>query len=110
MKIAVYPGTFDPVTFGHLDVIHRASELFDRVIVGVLHNSAKSPLFSAEERVNILRKATEELPGVEVRAFQGLAVDFAKSSADFAQSQILSTSCRWRRQIVSLLRRWTRYF
>ena len=79
MRIAVYPGTFDPMTFGHLDVIRRASELFDKVIVGVLHNSAKSPLFSAEERVNILRKATEDIPGVEVRSFQGLAVDFAKS-------------------------------
>ena len=67
MRIAVYPGTFDPMTFGHLDVIRRASELFDKVIVGVLHNSAKSPLFSAEERVNILRKATEDIPGVEVR-------------------------------------------
>lgn len=79
MRIAVYPGTFDPMTFGHLDVIRRASELFDKVIVGVLHNSAKSPLFSAEERVNILRKATEDIPSVEVRLFQGLAVDFAKS-------------------------------
>ena len=62
MKTAVYPGTFDPVTYGHLDVILRASKLFDCVIVGVLHNSSKSPLFSVEE----------------VRSFSGLAVDFAK--------------------------------
>ena len=55
MKTAVYPGTFDPVTYGHLDVILRASKLFDCVIVGVLHNSSKSPLFSVEERVNILK-------------------------------------------------------
>ena len=54
MVRAIYPGSFDPVTFGHLDVIRRASELFDEVIVGVLHNSQKSPLFSVEERVNIL--------------------------------------------------------
>ena len=78
MKTAVYPGTFDPVTYGHLDVILRASKLFDRVIVGVLHNSSKSPLFSAEERVNILKKATQDIPNVEVRSFSGLAVDFAK--------------------------------
>ena len=85
MKTAVYPGTFDPVTYGHLDVILRASKLFDRVIVGVLHNSSKSPLFSVEERVNILEKATkdmpkatQDIPNVEVRSFSGLAVDFAK--------------------------------
>ena len=78
MKTAVYPGTFDPVTYGHLDVILRASKLFDRVIVGVLHNSSKSPLFSVEERVNILKKATQDIPNVEVRSFSGLAVDFAK--------------------------------
>ena len=78
MKTAVYPGTFDPVTYGHLDVILRASKLFDRVIVGDLHNSSKSPLFSVEERVNILKKATQDIPNVEVRSFGGLAVDFAK--------------------------------
>ena len=65
------PGTFDPVTYGHLDVILRASKLFDRVIVGVLHNSSKSPLFSVEERVNILKKATQDIPNVEVRSFSG---------------------------------------
>lgn len=79
MKTAVYPGTFDPVTYGHLDVILRASKLFDCVIVGVLHNSSKSPLFSVEERVNILKKATKEIPNVKVMPFQGLAVDFAKA-------------------------------
>ena len=59
MVIAVYPGSFDPATYGHLDVIRRASVSFDKVIVGVLHNSAKSPLFSVEERVKILAKATK---------------------------------------------------
>lgn len=78
MTTAVYPGSFDPVTNGHLDVISRGAELFDKVIVGVLHNSTKSPLFSVEERVNILKKATQDIPNVEVRSFSGLAVDFAK--------------------------------
>ena len=79
MRIAVYPGTFDPVTNGHLDIVQRACELFDKVIIGVLHNSAKTPLFSVEERVNILEKVTEDLPNVEVRSFSGLSVDFARA-------------------------------
>jgi pantetheine-phosphate adenylyltransferase len=78
MKIAVYPGTFDPVTYGHLDIIERSSKLFDKVIIGVLPNSAKTPLFSVEERVNILKKATENIENVEVRSFEGLSVEFAK--------------------------------
>jgi pantetheine-phosphate adenylyltransferase len=78
MTTAVYPGTFDPVTNGHLDVIRRAAQLFDQVIIGVLCNSVKTPLFSVEERVNILEKATDDLPNVSVRSFRGLAVDFAR--------------------------------
>ena len=78
MKTAVYPGTFDPVTYGHLDVILRASKLFDRVIVGVLHNSSKSPLFSVEERVRILEEATKDLPNVKVDSFSGLLIDYAR--------------------------------
>lgn len=80
MTVAVYPGSFDPVTFGHLDVIIRAGRLFDHVIVGVLNNSGKSPLFSAKERVNILEKVTFDLPNVSIQAFSGLAVDFARDS------------------------------
>ena len=80
MKIAVYPGSFDPATYGHLDVIQRASVSFDKVVVGVLHNSSKSPLFSVEERVNILEKATENLPNVVVKAFEGLSVNFAREN------------------------------
>ena len=76
MKTAVYPGTFDPVTYGHLDVILRASKLFDCVIVGVLHNSSKSPLFSVEERVNMIKSITSHLENIEVRSFDGLLVDF----------------------------------
>ena len=77
MITAVYPGSFDPATYGHLDIIKRASISFDRVIVGVLHNSAKSPLFSVEERVKILAK---DIPNVEVKAFEGLSVNFAREN------------------------------
>ena len=80
MKIGFYPGSFDPATYGHLDVIRRASVSFDKVIVGVLHNSAKSPLFSVEERVNILEKATKDMPNVTVKAFEGLSVNFAREN------------------------------
>ena len=73
MTTAVYPGSFDPVTNGHLDVISRGAELFDKVIVGVLHNSTKSPLFSVEERVRILNEAIKDLPNVEIVAFSGLS-------------------------------------
>ena len=76
-RIAVYPGSFDPVTLGHLDIIRRASLLVDRLIVGVLINSAKSPLFSVEERVELLRGETKGMPNVEVTSFNGLLVDFA---------------------------------
>ena len=78
MKKAIYPGSFDPVTLGHLDVIERASKLFDHLIIGVLNNSAKTPLFSVEERVNMIKEATKDLPNVEVKRFGGLTVDFAK--------------------------------
>jgi pantetheine-phosphate adenylyltransferase len=80
MTTAVYPGSFDPATYGHLDLIERASRFFDRVVVGVLLNSAKSPLFSVEERVNILKNATRRFPNVEVRSFEGLSVNFARNN------------------------------
>ncbi len=80
MVIAVYPGSFDPATYGHLDVIRRASVSFDKIIVGVLHNSAKSPLFSVEERVNILEKVTKDISNVEVKPFEGLSVNFAREN------------------------------
>ncbi len=78
MKKAIYPGSFDPVTLGHIDVIERASKLFDHLIIGVLCNSAKTPLFSVEERVKMLREVTKHLPNVEVKSFGGLTVDFAR--------------------------------
>ena len=78
MVTAVYPGSFDPATYGHLDVIRRASVSFDRVVVGVLQNSAKSPLFSVEERVNILEKATKDIPNVVIRPFQRAFCEFCQ--------------------------------
>ena len=77
MKTAIYPGSFDPVTLGHIDVIKRASKLFDHLIIGVLNNRAKTPLFSVEERVKILEEATKDLPNVRVESFSGLLVDYA---------------------------------
>jgi pantetheine-phosphate adenylyltransferase len=79
MATAVYTGSFDPVTNGHLDVIKRGAQLFDRLVIGVLNNSEKTPLFSVDERVNILVEATSELSNIEVYSFNGLAVDFAKA-------------------------------
>lgn len=78
MKKAIYPGSFDPVTLGHLDIIRRSSKLVDHLIVGVLNNSGKSPLFSVDERVNMLKEVTSDLGNVEVLSFSGLLVDFAK--------------------------------
>lgn len=75
---AVYPGTFDPVTYGHLDIIQRARQIFPEVIVAVAPNTAKQPLFSLQERVDMLSKATARLKGVRVKPFDGLAVDFAR--------------------------------
>ena len=80
MKTAVYPGSFDPCTNGHLDVITRAAKLFDKVIVAVLVNSNKSPLFSAEERVSMIKKVTSSLENIEVVCFSGLLVDFIKEN------------------------------
>lgn len=78
MKNAIYPGSFDPVTLGHLDIIRRSSRLVDHLIVGVLNNNTKTPLFSVDERVNMLREVTRELGNVEVMSFSGLLVDFAR--------------------------------
>ncbi len=79
MKKAVYPGSFDPMTLGHLDVIKRASKMFDELIVSVLNNKEKSPLFSVEERVNIIKEATKDLPNVQVDSFSGLLINYAAS-------------------------------
>jgi pantetheine-phosphate adenylyltransferase len=75
---ALYPGTFDPVTKGHFDIIQRSLEIFDYVIVGVAHNLRKSPLFSAEERVEMLREVTRPLERIEIAHFDGLVINFAR--------------------------------
>lgn len=78
MSTVIYPGSFDPCTNGHLDIIRRASKIFDKVIVAVLCNSSKAPLFSAEERVRFIQEAAKDIPNVEITSFSGLLVDFAK--------------------------------
>ena len=78
MLRAIYPGSFDPVTFGHIDIIRRSSRLVDELIVGVLNNNAKSPLFSVEERVKMLKEVTSEIPNIRILPFGGLLVDFAR--------------------------------
>ncbi len=78
MRIAVYPGSFDPLTNGHLDIIQRGIHLFDRIIVAVLENEGKSPLFSVAERKELISRCTSHIPGVEVTSFSGLLVDFMK--------------------------------
>jgi len=80
MKRAIYPGSFDPVTFGHLDIIRRSAGLSDHLIVAVLNNNNKTPLFSVDERVEMLKEATKDLANVEVASFSGLLVDFAKKN------------------------------
>ena len=78
MKIAIYPGSFDPVTKGHLDIIERSSKMVDVLIVSVLNNNSKSPLFSVEERVNMLKEVTKHMDNVKIDSFSGLLVDYAK--------------------------------
>ena len=77
MRAAIYPGSFDPVTYGHLDIIRRASEIFDELTVSVLNNKTKTPLFSVEERVKMLRVVTSNLPNVTIDSFSGLLIDYA---------------------------------
>lgn len=77
MKRAIYPGSFDPLTFGHLDMIERSSKIVDELYVSVLRNSAKNPLFSTDERVSMIEEMTSHLPNVKVTAFDGLLVDYA---------------------------------
>ena len=76
MSKAIYPGSFDPITFGHIDIIERASKIVDELVVGVLCNSAKNPLFSLDERVSMIEEITKHLPNVTVEAFDGLLVDY----------------------------------
>ncbi|MEK8132005.1 pantetheine-phosphate adenylyltransferase [Paenibacillus filicis] len=76
--VAVYPGSFDPVTHGHMDIIRRAANVFDKLVVAVLNNSSKNPLFSVEERTELLRQATADLPNVEIDSFRDLLINYMK--------------------------------
>lgn len=78
MRRAIYPGSFDPATFGHMDIIERSAKLADELIVAVLNNSAKYPLFSVEERVSMLVEMTNKFPNVIITSFDGLLIDYAK--------------------------------
>ena len=78
MKVGIYAGSFDPITLGHLDVIERASRIVDRLVIGVLNNTSKTPSFTANERVEFIKRVTKDIPNVEVKTFDGLTVDFAK--------------------------------
>jgi pantetheine-phosphate adenylyltransferase len=78
MKIAIYPGTFDPITNGHIDILERALNLFDKVIIAVAQNTAKNPLFTEEERITLLRQVTKRYKNVEVGSFNGLLVDYVQ--------------------------------
>ena len=80
MRKAVYPGSFDPVTFGHLDIIERSARMCDHLIIGVLNNYSKTPLFSVEERVNMLKSLTNDFDNVEVKSFGGLMIDFVRAN------------------------------
>lgn len=80
MSSAIYPGSFDPVTLGHLDIIRRSAAMFDSVIIGVLNNTSKTPLFSVEERVNMLKEVVSDIPNVRVESFGGLLIDFARKN------------------------------
>lgn len=78
MRVGIYPGSFDPITFGHLDIILRSAQLVDKLIIGVLNNSSKQALFTAAERVEMIKTVTKDIPNIEVEAFEGLLVDFAQ--------------------------------
>lgn len=80
MSKAIYPGSFDPVTYGHLDIIKRSLTMFDEVVVGILNNNAKNPLFSIKEREEMLEEATKEFDNVTVISFEGLLIDYMKKN------------------------------
>ena len=107
MKIAIYPGSFDPITLGHLNIIERAAAMVDRLIVGVLQNQTKKPLFTAQERLEMIEEVTGHLPNVTAQLFDGLTIDFARRCE---RSRISSMNCSSPRRTGSWRRRLIRYF
>jgi len=114
-RVAIYPGTFDPVTYGHVDLIERATQIFDKVIVAVAMNSHKKPLFSIEERFQMLKESTRGIKRIEIETFDGLVVDYAKSKgvhvllrglrmiSDFEyEFQMALTNRRWAENIETV--------
>ena len=78
MKIAIYPGSFDPVTIGHIDILKNAAGIFDKVIIAVAHNENKKGFLSPQERINLIKASTKDIPNIEVDAFEGLTIEYAK--------------------------------
>ena len=98
MTVAIYPGTFDPITKGHLDIATRAAKLFERLIIAVYESPEKHPIFDIEERVELVRRTIVHLPNVEVRSFNVLTVDFAKRMKATAMVRGLSMSADFERE------------
>lgn len=98
MTIAIYPGTFDPITNGHLDIVTRAAKLFARLVIGIYDSPDKQPLFTVAERVELAQKAVANLPNVEVESFSGLTVDFAKKVKAQAMIRGLRMSADFERE------------
>ena len=92
MRKAIYPGSFDPLTYGHLDIIKRSAEIFDELTVSILDNKMKTPLFSVEERVKMLEEATKEYPNVKIDSFSGLLIDYAKTGKIASQQKEINLS------------------
>jgi len=98
LTVAIYPGSFDPITNGHLDIVTRAAKLFEKVIIGVYERPNKHLLFTAEERVDLARRTVVNLANVEVRSFSGLAIDFAKQEKAQAMIRGLRMSADFERE------------
>ena len=107
MKIGIYPGSFDPVTTGHLNIIRRAAQVFDRLIVCVMVNSAKKPMFTREERVDFIRRITADIPNVEVDSSEGLLADYARKQGNcvIVKGLRAGSDCEYEFQMAMITRK-----
>ena len=114
MKKAIYPGSFDPLTLGHLDIIERSARIVDELVVGVLNNSAKNSLFSLDERVSMIKEMTDSMPNVTVTSFNGLLVDYMRAiDATIivrGLRAVTDLNFRLHRQIMWKIRKWRQFF